>query len=187
MRFDVRRYGIVIRGSVQSEAYRKRIESTASILGIRGYDFDDVDGSIKVVCEGTIDSLDRFLKDIEIKETPSGISVESVDRTEIPPNFPLPPQFARLETEALTSIGRKLDRCNESLESIARSTEYIRGSIKGVEVSMKNVEGSLNGVESILGRMESAQETHAILLEGIGKSVDSLPGKIARAMRLQGR
>jgi acylphosphatase len=39
----VKRCDVVVKGRVQDVSYRKRVESTADLLQIRGYDFNDLE------------------------------------------------------------------------------------------------------------------------------------------------
>ncbi|MCS4540978.1 MAG: acylphosphatase [Euryarchaeota archaeon] len=134
MQAKVKRYYVVVRGRVQDVGYRKRIEGTAELFSLKGFPWNDVDGSVKIICEGQEDFLNRFLEDIEIKEKlPSGIFVESLEKKEISIEFPLPPKFARLETEELAEISRKLDIGNERLKGIEVNTGTMRETLKSID------------------------------------------------------
>lgn len=134
MQTQVKRYYVVIRGRVQDVGYRKRIESTAELFNLKGFPWNDVDGSVKIVCEGRADFLKRFLEDIEIKEKlPSGIFVESLEKKEVSIEFPLPPRFARLETEGLAEISRKLDTGNKRLKDIEANTGVMIKALKSID------------------------------------------------------
>ncbi len=170
MQAKIRRYYVVVRGSVQDAGYRKRIEGTAELLNLKGFPWNDVDGSVKIVCEGREDYLNRFLEDIEIKEKmPSGIFVESLEKKEISTEFPLPPRFARLETEELGEISRKLDIGNERLGKIDANTE-------------RTVE-TLGTITGTLGTIEETQKTMVGTLKSIDSKLDILPERIAKAIK----
>ncbi len=152
----VKRYYVVIRGQVQDAGYRKRVEGTAELFNLKGFPWNDVDGSVKIICEGHEDFLNRFLEDIQIKEElPSGIFVESLEKKEISIEFPLPPSFARLEVEELGEISRKLDIGNERL--------------KGIEANTERVEANTGVIIDSLGSIDS--------------KLDSLPERIAKAIK----
>lgn len=122
-----KRYSIVLRGRVQDVGFRSRIISTARIYGLRGYPpINDIDGSVKMICEGSEKQLDRFLKDIDIrKETPVGIRVEVLEKKELPLDFPLPLVFAPVEVEEIRELSRKMDVGNERLKSIEENTTVL--------------------------------------------------------------
>lgn len=67
----MKRYSIVLKGRVQDVGFRSRIIGTAQIYGIRGYPpTNDLDGSVKMICEGPEKQIDKFLRDIDIREKP---------------------------------------------------------------------------------------------------------------------
>lgn len=107
---QVKRYNVSITGRVQDVRFRSLIEGVANIHGLRGYVFNDLDGSVKVVCEGGKTAVEKFLQEIDVKEAPTGISVTRIEKSEVPLDSFLPPRFARLETDVLADIGRKLDK-----------------------------------------------------------------------------
>lgn len=146
-----KRYSIVLKGRVQDVGFRSRIISTARIYGLRGYPpINDIDGSVKMICEGPGKQVDKFLKDIDIREkTPTGIRVEVMEKKEIPLDFPLPMRFASTEVEELRSISGKLD--------------------VGVD-SLKNIEGTLATNTEILDDMNrNLPERIATALKGVLK------------------
>jgi len=163
MNAKVKRYYIIVRGRVQDVGYRKRIESAAELFNLKGFPWNDTDGSVKIVCEGQEEFVNRFLEDIEIKEKlPSGIFVENLEKKEISIEFPLPPMFARLETEELGEISNKLDIGNERL--------------KGIELNTQRIESGIQRVESNTGATAQA-------LRSIGSKLDALPERIAKAIK----
>ncbi|GCC10424.1 acylphosphatase [archaeon] len=148
MQAKVKRYYVVVRGRVQDAGYRKRIESTAELFNIRGFPWNNGDGSVKIICEGLEDSLNRFLEDINIKERlPSGILVESLEKKEISIEFPLPPKFVRLKTEGITDISRKLDIGTDRLKGIEANTG-----------AMAVVLGSINSKLDKLDKLDTLPE-----------------------------
>jgi acylphosphatase len=134
MQTKVKRYYVIVKGKVQDVGYRKRIEGTAELFNLKGFPWNDVDGSVKMICEGREDFLNRFLEDIEIKEKlPSGIFVKSLEKKEISTEFPLPPKFVRLETEELGEISRKLDIGNERLGGIEANTGTMQETLGSID------------------------------------------------------
>lgn len=65
MQTQVKRYNIRLIGRVQNIGYRGIIEGTARKFDIKGYVFNDVDGSIKIACEGLQQSIDAFINSIK--------------------------------------------------------------------------------------------------------------------------
>lgn len=149
-----KRYSIVLRGRVQDTGFRSRIISTAKIYNLRGYPpTNDIDGSVKMICEGPEEIVNSFLKDIDIREElPSGIRVEVLEKKELPLDFPIPLRPALLEVEELSEISRKLDI--------------------GIK-SLKNIEGTLTKNTEIQDDMNKA----------LGNMNETLPERIAEALK----
>ncbi|MFH1774740.1 MAG: acylphosphatase [Methanobacteriota archaeon] len=149
----LKRYSIVLKGRVQDVSFRSRIISTAKIYNLSGYPpINDLDGSVKMICEGPEELLQKFLKDIEIREElPSGIRVEEVEKKEIPIDFPLPSRFAAVEVEELSNISRKMDICNERLKGIESSLGEIKGDIGGIRGDIGEIKGDIGGIKVDIG------------------------------------
>jgi len=182
MQAKTKRYSIVLRGRVQDVGFRSRIISSAKIYSLRGYPpVNDIDGSVKMICEGPEEVVQKFLKDIEIKEeVPSGILVEKLETKEIPIDFPLPSRFAAVEVEELSNISRKMDVGNESLKRIEGNTVEIKGSLSRVEGNTVEMKGSLERIED---NTAGVKESLGDIKETLDKMNDSLPERIAHALK----
>ena len=75
------RCAITVRGKVQDAGYRKIIEENAKIMGIRGYVFNDIDKTVKVVCEGQTPLIEELLETINIHR--GSVSVDRIDKIEV--------------------------------------------------------------------------------------------------------
>ena len=91
-----------------------------------GYVFNDPDGSVKMLCGGSVESLDAFFHAVQTR-TPSGVSIEQFLRNEIvtDTDLNLPPEFLKLGTDELSDIGRKLDKGVKLLESLPDIKESV--------------------------------------------------------------
>jgi len=180
MQTDVKRYYVIVRGRVQDVGYRKRVEGTAELFNLKGFPWNDVDGSVKMICEGQDDYMTRFLEDIDIKEKlPSGIFVESLEKKEISIEFPLPSRFVRLETDELGEISRKMDVGNERLKGIETNTQRIETSTQQIDASTQRIEANTGAMMETLKSIDSTMET----LKRIDSKLDSLPERIAKAIK----
>ncbi len=140
-----KRYSIVLRGRVQDVGFRSRIISAAKIYSLRGYPpVNDIDGSVKMICEGPKEQVERFLKDIDIRaELPSGIRVEELEKREIPTDFPLPVVLAPAEAEELSNISGKLDVGIESLKGIEGTLRENTDTLKDMNGTLKDMNETL--------------------------------------------
>ncbi|PKP54465.1 MAG: hypothetical protein CVT90_01150, partial [Candidatus Altiarchaeales archaeon HGW-Altiarchaeales-3] len=109
------RCALTIRGNVQDVGYRKIIEANAISRQLRGYVFNDIDGTVKLVCDAEVCVVEDFVDAINIHR--GNIFVQEINKIEIKDvSFPLPETFVRLQTDDLKDIGRKLDKGNVFLE-----------------------------------------------------------------------
>ncbi|MFH1774376.1 MAG: acylphosphatase [Methanobacteriota archaeon] len=120
---QVKRYAIEIRGYVQDVGFRNLIETLGRVNNLRGYVYNDVDGTVKAVCEGLQSLVDAFVEDIEQKSKNIGISIEGIATREIKDTIPLPPIFFKAPTDELSDISRKLDIGIEILKDIKQGQD----------------------------------------------------------------
>jgi len=114
-----RYYNVTVTGDVQDIGFCSFIENTANSYHVQGYVFNDPDGSVKMLCSGSAESLNEFLYAIQTR-VPSGVGIEQFAKDEIVTDIDLnmPPKFLKLGTDELSDIGRKLDKGVELLEAL---------------------------------------------------------------------
>jgi acylphosphatase/archaellum component FlaC len=66
----IKRADIILKGRVQKAGFRDHIDEVAYDLEIKGWVKNLEDNTVKIVCEGKSDSLDKFITRIQIKEYP---------------------------------------------------------------------------------------------------------------------
>ena len=64
----IKRVDIILKGRVQKAGFRDHIDEVAYDLDIRGWVKNLEDNTVKIVCEGKKDSLDKFITRIQIKD-----------------------------------------------------------------------------------------------------------------------
>ncbi len=109
MEAQIKRYNVVIHGRVQDIGFRDLVAQMGNFLRLKGYVFNDVDGSVKVIVEGATDTIDSFLEDIRIKTSHIGAEIEELDKREASFDIDLPPRFVKIPTTEFEEFGRKLD------------------------------------------------------------------------------
>ena len=118
-------YNLMITGKVQDISFRALVEDIARLYDLRGFVFNDLDGSVKMVCCGDNGNIANFLDELKIKGTQRGARVDEIKSEEIPFEIYLPQRFLRLYTDELTDISRKLDKGNELLGDIKTDTSAL--------------------------------------------------------------
>ena len=102
-------YNIMVTGKVLDVGFRTLIEEIARFHDLRGYAFNDLDGSVKMVCCGDDAVIDEFLDEVRFRGVQKGATIEDIEKEEITQRIFLPQRFLRLYTDELADISRKLD------------------------------------------------------------------------------
>ena len=71
-------YNILITGKVQDIGFRALVEDIAKLYDLRGFVFNDPNGSIKMVCCGDNGIITNFLEELEFKGTQRGAVVDEI-------------------------------------------------------------------------------------------------------------
>ncbi len=143
MQTQIKRYNILLRGKVQHIGYRGIIEGAARKLDIKGYVFNDVDGSVKIACEGIQKSIDAFINGI--KEFARS-DIESIEKKEIHDEIYLPSVFSRVATDEYYEFSKKFDIGIDLLE--------------GIKIDTGEMKSSLNNINNTLGTFVIEQREH---------------------------
>lgn len=143
MQTQIKRYTVTIRGRVQHIGYRNIIEGTARKLDIKGYIFNDVDNSVKMVCEGLQKSIDSFLENLKDF---ARADIDTIDKKEIYDEIPLPHTFSRVATDEYYEFSGKFDIGLDYLE--------------GIKTDTGTMDSSLNQIKNTLGFFVTEQREH---------------------------
>lgn len=161
-------YNILVTGKVLDVGFRTLIEDIARLHDLKGYAFNDLDGSVKMVCSGDISVIDEFLDEVRFRGSQKGAAIEDIEKEEITQRIFLPQRFLRLYTDELADIGRKLDKGNDFLGEITRNTSELTTSTSEV---IRNT-SELPEIKSILGSFVGEQREH-------NKHLEKILGKLA--------
>jgi len=134
MQTQIKRYNIQLKGKVQHIGYRGIIESTARKLDIKGYVFNDIDGSVKIACEGLQKSLDLFINDLKYF---AKADIESIEKSEIQDDLYLPSVFSRLATDDYYEFGKKFDVGIDFLSEIKTDTGEMKNSLAKLNTTLE--------------------------------------------------
>ena len=130
----IKRYNILLRGNVQHIGYRGIIEGTARKLNIKGYVFNDVDGSVKIACEGLQNSIDVFINGLsEFARS----DIDSIEKKEVHDELYLPSVFSRLETDDYYEFSKKFDIGIDFLDGIKTDTGEMKESLTNINTTLE--------------------------------------------------
>ncbi len=118
-------YNVAIVGKVLDIGFRNLIEDIARLLDLKGFAFNDADGSVKMVCCGDTGVINNFLKEIRLRGEQKGAVIEDITKEQIPFHIYLPQKFIRLYTDELADISRKLDVGIQVLKDIKGDTSAL--------------------------------------------------------------
>ena len=159
-------YNIMITDTVRDIGFWALIEDIARLYELRGFTFNDMDGSVKMVCGGENGVIADFLGDIKSRGTERGVVIHDITSEEIPFQIYLPHGFSRLYTDDLADISRKLDKGNEILGHISDDTSELPGISKGIEGLNSKFDSFSTKFDShIIEQKEQNQRLEKILLK----------------------
>ena len=150
MQTQLKRYSIILRGRVQHIGYRGIIEGTDRKLDLKGYIFNDIDNSVKIVVEGLQKSVDNFLD--SLKDF-ARADIENIEKKEIHEDIPLPHLFSRVATDEYYEFGQKFDIGLDYLDGIKTDT----GEVKA---TLGDMNGTLNSIDNTLKSFVVEQREH---------------------------
>jgi acylphosphatase len=134
MQTRIKRYNILLRGNVQHIGYRGIIEGTARKLNIKGYVFNDVDGSVKIACEGLQKSIDVFINGLsEFARS----DIDSIEKTEVHDELYLPSVFSRVATDDYYEFSTKFDIGIDFLDGIKTDTGEMKESLTNINTTLE--------------------------------------------------
>lgn len=148
-------YNIMVTGKVQDIGFRVLVEDIARLYDLRGFAFNDVDGSVKMVCCGENGIIDEFLEELKERGTLKGAVIDEIVKAEIPAQIYLPHRFMRLYTDELADINRKLDTGIALLNQIATNTSELPSIKKGIESLNTKFDGLNTKFESLNTKFDS--------------------------------
>jgi len=165
-----RYYNITVTGNVQDIGFRRFIESTANSYHVQGYVFNDPDGSVKMLCGGSVEPVNEFFHAIQTR-VPSGVSIEQFTKNEIITDIDLnlPPEFLKLGTDEISDIGRKLDKGVKLLEALPgiKESVSILPDIKESVSILPEVKTGIDAMNSKFDVFIEGQKAHNKRMEQI--------------------
>ncbi len=111
-------YNIQIKGRVRDVGFRDLVENIARSLNLRGMVYNDIGGTVKIVCSGGVSAVKDMIKELKAKCANVGATIDVINQEEIPARVDLPQHFFKAPTDEFSDFGRKLDVGIDELNSI---------------------------------------------------------------------
>jgi len=171
---------------IQMVGYREIVETSGKIGGLNGLVFNDSDGSVKIMGSGPESAVSEFIHDLERVRPDTKIETK-----ELANNLNLPYPFGRVVTDDMREISDRLDKCNSLLNShdvklgsIDVKLDKLDGLSKLDKLDELSKLGKLDEL-SKLGKLDELSKLDIIndSISGINESLDTLPERIAKAMK----
>ncbi|MFQ5815964.1 MAG: acylphosphatase [Candidatus Hydrothermarchaeaceae archaeon] len=118
-------YNIRIKGRVQDVGFRTLVENIAKSLNLRGMVYNDIDGTVKIVCRGSASSVKDMIRELKDKSANVGAIIKEISQEEIHASVDIPQYFFKAPTDELSDIGRKLDLGVRSIQNVEKNTDVL--------------------------------------------------------------
>jgi len=110
---------IIITDKVQDVGFRDTLEHIGRSFGLPGEVFNQKDGSVKILCGGEDNIIEKFLQAIREGRERNGAEIESLDNQIIPLDISdLPEIFSKVSSDDEINLGRKFDKANFLLATL---------------------------------------------------------------------
>ncbi len=140
-------YNIQIKGRVQDIGFRNLVEDIGRSLNLRGMVYNDIDGTVRIVCGGAISSVKSLVKELKDKSANVGATIDEINQEEISGRVDLPPYFFKAPTDELSDIGRKLDLGIQSIQDVERNTGAISAKM---DASLDKTDALVKGQDTLV-------------------------------------
>jgi len=130
-----------VEGRVQRVGYRDLVERVARNLGVKGYVENLRGGNVQIVCEAEETVLERFVKQIDVKE-----DFVEVDRVRIVEKSEATGEFENFEIR----YGRLEEEFGERMGTAIEYAKAMRGDLRDMHKDLKEgITGIKEGVEAM--------------------------------------
>ncbi len=150
---------------------------------MKGYVFNDIDGSVKIACEGLQKSVDAFIN--SIKEFTKS-DIKRIEKKEIHEELYLPSIFSRVATDEYYEFSMKFDIGLDYLDGIKIDTGEMKGTLGEMNSTLREVKGSLNsmdnklrGIDNTLGKFVTEQGEHNQWMKEHNQHLEKILEKLA--------
>jgi len=168
---------LIVEGNVQGVGYRALVKQVARRLKIRGKVRNLDDGTVEIYCEGDKDTIQRFIKAIEIKsKEPENVFALNVENIDV--NFegekgyvPLNKEMGFFEIEYGEEAKSVFEKAN--LERLEIGSLILSSVGEKVDAVGKNVIEVGGKIDTGFSQMDSNFQTLGGKVDAVGEKVDT--------------
>jgi acylphosphatase/BMFP domain-containing protein YqiC len=162
---------VIVKGAVQKAGYRDYVQEKARSLNVKGYLESLRDGSVRIVCEADEDTLEDFIKLINIKQ-----DLITVGKMETIKKQPATGEYEYFDIKH----GSMEEEMGERMVAAVKIAVATRQDIKDMHQDMKNMHHDLNGSIQLMHQdlKGSIQSMHKDLKQSTESMHQDLKGSI---------
>ncbi len=170
-----KRASLRISGNVQKAGFRTFIKNVADSLNVTGFAENDKDGSVKVVCEGEGEAIERLVNAIK-QNSPSLVRIEAVKAAY---------EEYKSEFGSFERRGADVPREGESemvalMRSFDKKGEVMIGILGSMDETLKGVKGDtremLEKQDMMLEKQDMVLEKQDMMLEKQDETIGAIGG-----------
>jgi len=135
----MKRASLKIRGDVQMAGFRTYIKTVADSLNVNGFAENEEDGSVKVVCEGEGEAIERLINSVK-QNSPSFVRIEKVKA--VYENYK--GEFSSFERRGVDVPGEGESEMVALMRSFDKKGEVMIGILSSMNETLKGVKGDTN-------------------------------------------
>jgi acylphosphatase len=162
----MKRAGIKIRGDVQMAGFRTFIKDIADSLNVTGFAENDKDGSVKVVCEGESEAIERLINSVK-RNSPSFVRIEEVNAVYEDHKG----EFRSFERRGVDVPGEGESEMVALMRSFDKKGEVMIGILSSMDETMKGVKRDTN---KTLEKQDMMLEKQDMMLEKQDMTIDAI-------------
>lgn len=154
---------VIVKGAVQKAGYRDYVQEKARSLNVKGYVENLRDGSVRIVCEADEDTLEDFIKLINIKQ-----DLITVEKMETIKKQPATGEYEYFDIKH----GSMEEEMGERMVAAVKIAVATRQDIKDMHQDMKNMHQDLKG--SIQSMHKDLKQSTESMRQDLKGSIESM-------------
>ncbi len=181
-----------ITNHVQLAGYREIVEAFGKERGLKGFVFNDVDGSVKVMAGGLESAISGFIQDLKVKRPDT-----KIETIEIQEDIALPSPFGRVVSDDMREMSERFDtgigilgEMNIKLGKLDKlDTMDVKlnnlDKLDTMDVKLSNLDKldtmdvKLDNLDTMSAKLDITNNS----INMLGDKIDTLPERIAEAMK----